>query len=233
MSERKLGIIGGLSWVSTLHYYRRINELVGAVRGRQHSANLLISSLDFQPVIDAQVKGQWDFLGARLAQEARNLEQCGSSAHLIASNTMHLVQAHIERGSGSELLSIFDAVTTAANLQSYRTLGLLGTRYTMAHPFFIDQYAKRGVSVKVPSSAAQKHVNEVIFTELIHSRCSDRSVEVVRKACVELQNLGCDAILLGCTELTMLTPMWSAEIPYLDSAETHCQLAARWLEGTA
>lgn len=230
MSEsRKLGIIGGLSWVSTRHYYERINTMVSEICGKQHSANLLISSLDFQPVIDAQVKNNWGIIADRLSKEASNLQKSGASGFLIASNTIHLVLEKIKESTFIPALSIFDAISGEAKSKGISSLGLLGTKYTMTHEFFVDEYAKRGIKIVVPDKLDRNIVNEIIFRELIHGNCRTESAEKITVCANKLMGQGAGGILLGCTELSLLTRKWPSEIPFLDSTELHCRFAVEWL----
>src|SRR4051812_12048008 len=124
-----LGILGGMSWVSTQHYYELLNEAARRERGRQHSAELLVASVDFQPIVDAQVKGDWPRAGAILADRARGLECAGAGAWMIASNTMHLVYEQVRAAVSIPGLNIFDATADAVRARGFGTVGLLGTRY--------------------------------------------------------------------------------------------------------
>lgn len=170
MALRTLGILGGMSWVSTVQYYRMINEQVGAALGRQHSASLLVMSQDFQPIVDAQSAGRWEQAGDMLTAQARSLKAGGAQGWLIASNTMHKVFDHIAAAVDLPGLNIFDATASAIVARGISRVALLGTRYTMVDPFFRQQYSQRGVEVLTPEGSAAERVNSIIFHELIHNR---------------------------------------------------------------
>ena len=204
-----LGIIGGLSWASTQQYYHLINEEINRVRGRQASAELLIRSIDFQPVIDAQVRNDWNAAAGLLCDAARDLECGGAKAFLIASNTMHLV-------------------------------GLLGTRYTMSLSFFREEYARRGIDVIVPETKDCARVNEVIFKELIHNQVRPQSQGLIWDVMARLRKAGAEGVILGCTELELLTGERSQtsnpdlrDVQIFDTTALHAMSAAEWLLGTS
>lgn len=218
-----------MSWVSTELYYRLINSQFNAKRGRQSSAPLVIASVDFQPIVDAQVRGDWDATAKILAEKARGLERAGASAFLIASNTMHLVLKQVRASVGIPALDIFDATADEARRQGKRRLGLLGTRYTMSHAFFRDEYAARGIDIITPDVQDAKRVNEIIFRELICDVVRPESKivydEVVRRLAVR----GAEGVIMGCTEIGLLLDAATAEIPLFDTSRLHAAQAVSWL----
>jgi aspartate racemase len=224
-----LGILGGLSWVSTQEYYRLINEEVNRRRGRQHSADLLVASVDFQEIVDAQVRGDWAKAGAVLAEKARGLELAGAGAFLIASNTMHLVFEAVQAAVASPGLAIFDAVAAAAKAGGHRRLGLLGTRYTMNNAFFNAAYASRDLEVLSPAPADAVKMNEIIFKELIHGRIRPESKAAYQQVVSKLASAGATAVILGCTEIPLLLRQEDCETPLLDTTALHASRAAEWL----
>jgi aspartate racemase len=224
-----LGIIGGMSWVSTQAYYRLVNEQVAAARGRQHSAELLVASVDFQPIVDAQARGDWARAGEILADRGRALERAGATVFLIASNTMHLVYDAVRTAVSIPGLDIFDATAGALRGSGMRRVGLLGTRYTMSHPFFVEAYARRGVEVLVPKADDAKLVNEIIFRELIHGRVEAASVARYRDVVARLGAAGAEAVVLGCTQISLLLKPGDTELPLFDTTALHASMAAGWL----
>ena len=226
---KPLGILGGMSWVSTQLYYQLINEGIKKRRGKQHSANLLIASVDFQSVIDAQVAGDWEGLGGFLGARALGLGQAGVGAFLIASNTMHLVFDRVAALSGLPGLDIFDAIAVALHRDGRRRIGLLGTRYTMKDPFFLHAYARRGIEVIVPELADANKVNEIIFKELIHGKIKAESAAFYRDVVDRLTAKGADAVVLGCTEIGLLLDVNSSTTPLYDSTILHASMAVDWL----
>ena len=234
-----LGIIGGLSWASTQQYYRLINEEINRARGRQASAQLLIRSIDFQPVIDAQVRNDWNAAAALLCDAAEDLERGGAKAFMIASNTMHLVYDRVRDAVGIPGLNIFDAVATKIHEKNLRKVGLLGTRYTMNLSFFREEYDRRGVDVIVPQPQDAARINEVIFKELIHNQVKPESQEILRVVMEGLSDAGAEGVILGCTELELLLQgktenarLHNTDIPVFDSTAIHAQAAVQWLLGT-
>jgi len=226
---RVLGILGGMSWVSTQSYYRQINELVARARGRQHCADLLLASRDFQPIVDAQARGDWDAVADRLAEIAQGLERAGATAFLIASNTMHLAYERVAAAVGIPGLSIFDAAATALQAAGVSQAAFLGTRYAMGHPFFLREFGRRGVELmQIPAADALK-VNEIIFKELIHGVVRHESAGAVRHIAQRLRAAGAAGVVLGCTELALLFP--EPEEGLHDTIALHAAMAARWLMG--
>lgn len=226
-NSRILGLLGGMSWVSTEHYYRGLNEGVSAARGRQHSAELLLASVDFQPIVDLQVKGDWSATGAILAERARGLERGGAGAFLIASNTMHLVYEQVREAVSIPGLDIFDASAAAVTARGLREVGLLGTRYTMSHAFYRDQYEKRGVKIRVPQGEDARRVNEIIFRELIHGVVKESSRDFYRGV---VERLGGDGVILGCTEIGILLKDGDIKgLPVIDTTKAHVAAGLSWL----
>lgn len=231
---RTLGILGGMSWASTEHYYRLINLGVGKRRGRQHSAALVIASPDFQPIVDAQARGAWDDVGTLLTASARSLERAGASAFLIASNTMHVAYADVARSVGIPGLSIFDSTADAIRDAGLERVGMLGTRYTMSMPFFDQAYGERGVALIKPAPADARRVNEIIFKELIHGVVRAESATFFREVVGRLGASGAQAVILGCTEISLLIPEGAddeAGLPLFDTTDLHARRAVDWLLG--
>ncbi|MEY4631373.1 MAG: hypothetical protein RIQ81_1493 [Pseudomonadota bacterium] len=229
---RSLGIIGGLSWVSTLLYYRWINEAVQHARGRQASAELVIRSVDFQPVIDAQMANDWARAGQIVVRAAADIARAGASAFLIASNTMHLAAAAADEAVNLPRLDIFDATAAAIQVSGCSQVALLGTRYTMDMPFFRDQFRQRGIDVIVPEAADGRRVNEIIFRELIHDRMSADASRALDDIVGRMQSRGAGGVILGCTELALYQTArigQRGDLLFFDSARLHALAAAEWL----
>ncbi len=229
---KTLGILGGMSWVSTQSYYATLNAAVHSARGRQHSADLLIASPDFQPIVDAQARDDWAGAASILAKWARGLERGGAGAFLIASNTMHRVLAPVRATVSIPALDIFDATASAALAAGHRKLGLLGTRYTMSHAFYREELERRGVSVLTPEPDDARRVNEVIFKELIHARVTPEAKALYRKVVARLADAGAEGVILGCTEIALLFPpaeLAESRVPLYDTTALHAAMGAAWL----
>lgn len=227
-----LGMIGGMSWTSTLSYYRLINQGVARQRGGLASAPLLLASLDFTVVADCQRCGDW--LGAaRLMGEAgAGLRRAGAGALLIATNTMHKVAQPVAEAAGLPLLHIVEATVQAAQRLGATHLGLLGTRFTMEDMFWQADLARFSrLRCSVPPAAVRAEVHRIIFDELCQDRLLPSSRQALVAAVQGLAEQGCDAVVLGCTELALLldpgAPGWP--VPLIDTTTEHAAAAVRWL----
>jgi aspartate racemase len=226
---KKLGIIGGMSWVSTQQYYRLINKKVNEVRGRQHSAPLLISSVNFQDIVNSQTRGDWQTAGEILADCAKELETAGCGAFLIASNTMHKVYEQTQNAVTIPGINIFDVTAKAINASGFKKLGLLGTRYTMSDPFFRDAYNARGIDIIGPQGQDAHALNEIIFKELIHEIVLPQSKLICKNIVERLSAKGADAVILGCTEIEWIIKQEDVPLNVFDTTNLHATAAADWL----
>jgi aspartate racemase len=229
--QAPVGIIGGLSWASTIQYYRLVNLEINRALGRQASAEILLRSVDFQPIVDAQVRDDWQAAGKILTAAARDLESGGARAFLIASNTMHLVYDHIAREVGIPGINIFDATCEALREKQIDRALILGTRYTMGMQFYRDEYRRRGIDVAVPDETDARRVNEIIFRELIHGRVNAGSAAYLRGLVAGAAANGTKAVILGCTELDLLLDDRD-KIPgcaIIDTTSCHARAAAKWM----
>ena len=229
--QHYLGIIGGLSWASTQIYYRLINESYGTIRGGQSSAPLLLASVDFQPIVNAQSRGDWSKAGAILADAGIRLERAGASALRIASNTMHLVVDQISSAIKVPILNIFDATAAAIKSAGMSKVGILGTRYTMSDPFFAEQYKLRGVQVVSPSKADAGRVNEIIFRELIRNQISDDSRTYFEQVVRRMADDGAEGVIMGCTEISLLLDPKNSPVSLFDTTSLHASVGVDWLLG--
>ncbi len=227
---KTLGLIGGMSWESTTHYYQRINQLVAARLGGWHSAKLLVWSVDFDTVAKLQEAGDWEGAGALLADLARRLQHAGAEALVICANTMHRVAPAVEAATTIPLLHLADITARALLAGGYQRAALLGTRFTMEQPFYRERLASHGLTIDVPAAAEQATLHHIIFDELVKGRVEaasrERFVAIMRR----LHAAGAQAVILGCTEFGMLVRAEDApEIPRLDTTELHCQAAVDWM----
>jgi aspartate racemase len=208
-----------------------VNLEINRAMGRQASAEILLRSVNFQAIVDAQSRDDWQAAGKILAAAARDLERGGARAFLIASNTMHLVYDHVAREVSIPGINIFDATCAALREKQVDRALLLGTRYTMGMPFYRDEYARRGIEVVVPGEADAKRVNEIIFRELIHGRVNEGSATYLRGIVSGAAANGTKAVILGCTELDLLLEDRD-KIPgceIIDSTLCHARAAAKWM----
>ncbi|QKS30381.1 MAG: putative racemase YgeA [Accumulibacter sp.] len=223
---KTIGLIGGMSWESTLPYYRRINEEVRARLGGLHSARLILYSVDFHDVERLQEAGDWDAAGALLARAAVALQAAGADFLLLCTNTMHRVAGEIEAAVTIPLLHIADATATAVADSGYHTVGLLGTRFTMEEAFYRDRLQEvHGLRVVVPAAAARAAVHRIIYDELCRGIIRRESRELYRQAIDELAVQGAQAIILGCTEIALLVGARDSPLPLFDTATLHALAA--------
>jgi aspartate racemase len=229
---RTLGLIGGMSWESTLVYYRHLNQGVARRRGGLHSAPLRLASLDFDEVATLQRAGDWDGAGALLGRAGAGLRDAGAQALLIATNTMHKVAPLVAEVSGLPLLHIGDATGRALRAAGCRRAGLLGTRFTMEDPFLSEHLATHfGVSTVVPEAADRAEVHRVIFEELCQGRIEAASRARFAGMIFDLAARGCDSVILGCTEMSLLiNPADTGwPVPLFDTTALHAQAAVDWI----
>lgn len=229
-----VGIIGGMSWESTLAYYREINRGYNGALGGHASAPILIYSVDFAPIEAMQRRGDWDGTAEILAAAAAGLERAGARFLLLATNTMHLVYDRLVEATTVPWIHIADATGEALARDGRTTVGLLGTRFTMEQPFYRDRLtAGYGLSVLVPDDDARREVDCVIFDELVHGETLASSRETYRSVMATLVNRGAEAIILGCTEIGLLVSPEDASVPLYDTTLVHAAAAVeRLLTGT-
>lgn len=224
-----LGIIGGMSWTSTAEYYRLLNEGVAARLGGLHSARLLLQSVDFAEVAAMQKAGQWDEAGELLADAARGLKRAGAGTLLLATNTMHKVAPQIEAATGIPLLHIADVTARAILSAGLTRIGLLGTAFTMQQDFYSSRLAAHGIETLIPGEAERAEVNRIIFDELCKNVVLDASRDTYRAIMQELAAQGAQGMVLGCTEITLLTSQADATVPVFDTTALHVQAALDWM----
>ena len=232
---KTIGMIGGMSWESTQHYYRLVNERMRLVLGGLHSARCIIYSVDFADVEPLQHAGRWDETGVLLADAARRLESAGAEFLVLCTNTMHKVAGAVEQATGLPLLHIADATAAAVRRTGIRTVGLLGTRFTMEQEFYRGRLADRaGLRVIVPPEEDRALVHRVIYEELCMGAINDRSASEYLRIIAGLVHEGAEGVILGCTEIGLLVPESSAEVPLFDTTRIHAEAAAdRALAGGA
>jgi len=228
---RTLGILGGMSWESTALYYRAINQGVAARRGGLHSAPLRLHSVDFAPVAAAQAAGDWTALAAQLADAARGLVQAGAQGLLIATNTMHRLAPDVALAAGVPLLHIADATGRALRAAGLQRVGLLGTRFTMDEPSVVRDVLTRrhALDIVLPPPASREAVHRVIYDELCRGDVHPASRRALVQVIESLRAEGAQAVILGCTELTMLIGPADSPLPVFDTTALHAAAAVDWI----
>lgn len=226
---KTIGLIGGMSWESTIPYYRQINETTKQHLGGLHSAKLVLVSVDFHEIERLQHAGDWDAAGAAMAEAARALARAGADCVVLCTNTMHKVAAAIESAVSIPLLHIADPTATAIQKAGFATVGLLGTRFTMEQDFYRARLETRhGLTVRVPDAAGRDTVHRIIYDELCLGKILPASRESYRRIMAELVAQGAQAIILGCTEISLLVDATDAAVPLFDTTAIHAISAAEW-----
>lgn len=228
---KTLGLIGGMSWESTVPYYRLINQSVAAARGGLHSARIVLVSVNFAEIAALQAQGRWDAAADVLIGHARTLEQAGADAIVVCTNTMHKVADAIAAAVRIPLLHIADPVVQAAQSAGLTRLGLLGTRFTLEQPFLQDRLRQGGLNVIVPAEADRQAVHRIIFDELCQGHTLDASRAIYQGVIERLRQQGAQGVILGCTEISLLIGPNDSPLPLLDTTELHARHAARWALG--
>jgi len=224
---KTIGMIGGMSWESTVPYYRIVNETVAKRLGGLHSAKIVLVSVDFDEVERPMREGDWDAVGEKLAQAARSLERAGVDVLVLCTNTMHKVAGAIEAAVGIPLLHIVDAAAAEIARRGVDKVGLLGTRFTMEQDFYRARLRERhGIEVIVPPEAQRDIVHRVIFDELCRGEVLEGSRAAYRRIMQGLADAGAQGIVLGCTEIAMLVGPADAKVPVFDTTAIHAHAAA-------
>ena len=219
---KTIGLIGGMSWESTAHYYRAINQDVAARLGGLHSAPLIVHSVDFAPVAEKQAAGDWDGAGRQLADIAHSLEAAGAEVIGLATNTMHAVADHITDAINVPFVHIADPTSDALLAEGFETVGLLGTRFTMEMDFYRDRLAGRGLTALIPE-VDRTNLNGIIYDELCRGIVREESRRIYVSAIERLAARGAEAVILGCTEITMLIDDSVSPLPVFDTTDLHAR----------
>jgi len=230
---RTIGLLGGMSWESTATYYRLINETVRERLGALHSAELVLYSVDFEPLERMQHRGDWDGAARVLAEAASRVEAAGAGLLVLCTNTMHKVAPAIEREIGIRLLHIADATAGEIKGAGISTVGLLGTSFTMEQEFYRGRLVERhGIEVLIPDDREREAVHRVIYDELCAGEIRDDSRAEYVEVIEGLAARGAEAVVLGCTEIPLLVRPADSPIPVFDTTAIHARRAVEWsLEG--
>ena len=220
-----IGLLGGMSWQSTVEYYRIANELVAARLGGLHSARLVMSSVDFAEIGQLQRSGQWDVAGQVLAQEARNLQAAGADMVLICTNTMHKVADEVAAAITVPLVHLADTTAAAVRAEGVRKVALLGTAFTMEQDFYRHRLASHGLEVLVPPAEDRELVHRVIFEELCVGIVRDESRQAYREIITRLVEQGAEGVILGCTEIELLIAPDDCPVPSFPTTRLHIDAA--------
>ena len=223
---KTIGLIGGMSWESTVTYYKIINETVKEKLGGLHSAKCILYSIDFQEIEECQANGNWKKSGEILGEAANNLEKAGAGFIVICTNTMHKVINQIKEKISIPILHIAEMTAEKILEKGLKNIALLGTKYTMEQDFYKSKLIEKGINVIIPDKNDIEIINKVIYDELclgtINSNSKKKFLEIVDK----LRSKGVEGIILGCTEIGLLIKNEDTDVPLFDTAVIHAEEAA-------
>ena len=225
---KTIGLLGGMSWESTASYYRLINEAVKQALGGLHSAKVVLYSVDFHEIETLQASGNWQLAGERLAAASTALERAGADFIVLCTNTMHKVAADIEDSVKIPLLHIADPTAEAIKTAGLRKVGLLGTRFTMEEDFYSGRLRDHhGLEVLIPDETDRAAVHEIIYGELCVGTILETSRWRYREVIERLVADGAEAIILGCTEISLLVSAQDSPVPIFDTTALHAERAVQ------
>lgn len=226
---KTLGLIGGMSWESTVPYYRQINQQVNQRLGCLHSAKIILYSVDFQQIEALQRSGDWQQAGQLLAEAAQALHRAGAEGLVLCTNTMHKVAHVITSATPLPLLHIADATAQQIRAQGLQRIGLLGTRFTMEQDFYKARLAEQGITVLIPGQTEREQVHQVIYEELCRGQIKADSRLAYQRIIADLVAAGAEGVILGCTEIGLLVQPEDAAVPLFDTTAIHARSAADWM----
>ena len=222
---KTIGLIGGMSWESSLEYYRIINEGVKSSLGGLHSAPCILYSVDFAEIEYRMRLNQWDEIGEMLITVARKLENAGADLILLCTNTMHKFAPQIQAAINIEFLHIADATADEILKAKIHNVGLLGTRPTMEQDFYANAFKNRGIQVITPNAVDRERTHNVIFEELCVGKINTNSRDAYRRIIQELISRGAEGVILGCTEIPLLVKAEDSAVPMFDTTYLHAMRA--------
>jgi aspartate racemase len=225
---KKIGLLGGMSWESSLEYYRIMNELVKAKLGGAHSVNCLLYSFDFHTIKELQHQGQWETLTDLMVEEANNLKKAGAECIVICTNTMHLMAPDIEERTGLKVIHIADAAGDEIIKRNVKKVLLLGTKFTMEGSFYKDRLEIKGIEVVVPNEVNRQIIHDIIYNELILGDIKLESKQSYIKIINKMIGKGITGVVLGCTEIPLLIKQGDVAVEVFDTTEIHSQAAIHY-----
>ena len=228
---RKLGLIGGMSWLSTRSYYERINKLVQARAGMRSSAPLLIESLDFTTLSRLSTAEEWQRAAKVLADSAKRLEKAGATAIIIGANSMHKVYDQVAGAVKVPVIHIAECVAARMESDGIKKAGLIGTRNVMLESFYRQKLIARGIELLPPEMAFVEALDRIIYDELLLGKASRQAERELKTIITNMEQDGAEAVVLGCTELEMVVDVDANVLPIYDCTRIHAEAATDWIMG--
>ena len=227
---KTLGLIGGMSWESSIDYYKLINEKTRAMLGGHHSCKSLMYTVEFDEIVKLQHEGRWQELDVMMADAAKLLEDAGADLIVLCTNTMHLCTPAIRAKISVPFLHIAEATGQEIADRKLKKVGLLGTKFTMEKDFYKAVLLEKfGIEVVIPNDEERDQVHNIIYGELVHGIIKEESREVYKKIIHNLQKAGAEGVILGCTEIPLLISDADVEIPTFNTTQLHAEKAVEWL----
>lgn len=224
---KKIGLIGGMSWESTLLYYKLINEKTKELLGGFHSAKCIIESVDFAEIAKCQAKNDWKSLDQMMIDKAKILEAAGAEIILICANTMHLCVGAVETEIAIPILHIAEVTATNIKAKQLDKIALLGTKFTMEKDFFSNILEDNGISVLLPNANDRNKIHDIIYTELVDGKINDDSRNEYIRIINDLKKQGAQGVILGCTEIPLLIKKDHVDLPLFNTTQIHAEEAVR------
>lgn len=228
---KTIGLIGGMSWESTITYYQIVNDVIREQLGGLHSAKIFMYSVDFQEIEECQAKGEWDKSADILGTAAENLEKAGADFIVICTNTMHKVASKIQEKINIPVLHIAEATAEELNNNKITKVALLGTKYTMTQDFYKEKLISAGIDVLIPDDKDIERVNHIIYDELCLGIISEKSKKEYLRIIEQLADKGAQGVILGCTEIGLLIKQKDTTLPVFDTTQIHGRKAAMYAIG--
>lgn len=223
---KTIGLLGGMSWESTVTYYQIVNEVTKRELGGLHSAKVLLYSVDFSEIEKCQAEGDWAKSADILSEAAKSLEKAGADFIIICTNTMHKVAPQIQSRIGIPIIHIAESTADVLKQRNIQKVALLGTKYTMTQDFYKDKLAEAGISVLIPDDASVEIVNDIIYNELCLGIISPQSKKKYIAIIEKLAQRGAQGVILGCTEIGLLVQQKDTSLPVFDTTQIHAEKAA-------
>ena len=223
---KRIGLLGGMSWESSIEYERMINQEVRKALGGTASADLLIRSYNFAEIEALQAAGDWDRAGQLLGEDAKLLESGGAELIVLCTNTMHVVAPTIEEAISVPFIHLADTTAAAVKQANIKTVALLGTRYTMEQDFYRGRLASHDIEVLIPAEPDLTSVHDIIYDELVQGVIRPESKTRYLEVIQALLQRGADGVVAGCTEIELLIGPDDIDVPYFPTAELHAKAAA-------
>ena len=222
-----IGLLGGMSWESSQIYYRELNQQINQHLGGLHSAQMVMINVDFAPLEQLMIKGEWSKISDILLKHCLQLQGAGADFIVIATNTMHKLAPIIEKKLGIPLLHIADAVGQSAVKKNLNTVGLLGTAFTMEQGFYATRLEKHGIKTIIPEDDERIVVNQIIFEELCKGQLKASSKQKYLKVIEGLARHGAQAVILGCTEIGLLVQQQDTAVTLVDATHEHIKMVVK------